>query len=133
MRRRPDRAQRHPGPPLPRDRRTNATRPSTHSPKSETPAGMSAAPAHAPKVPRGPIMRHVAVMTATGSIGLMAIFVVDFLNLFYIALLGQAELAAAIGYAGTVLFFTFFISIDNGIAGTALVSRALGARRRDGA
>ena len=76
-------------------------------------------------------MRHVVVMTATGSIGLMAIFVVDFLNLFYIALLGQQELAAAIGYAGTVLFFTVSLCIGISIAGTALVSRALGARRRE--
>ena len=28
----------------------------------------------------GSLMRHVAVMTATGSIGLMAVFVVDLLN-----------------------------------------------------
>ena len=76
-------------------------------------------------------MRHVVVMTATGSIGLMAIFVVDFLNLFYIALLGQQELAAAIGYAGTVLFFTISLCIGVTIAGTALVSRALGARQRE--
>jgi putative MATE family efflux protein len=87
--------------------------------------------APAPKFATGSTMRHVVVMTATGSIGLMAIFVVDFLNLFYIALLGQAELAAAIGYAGTVLFFTVSLSIGISIAGTALVSRALGARRRD--
>ena len=33
-------------------------------------------------------MRHVIVMTATGSIGLVAIFIVDALNLFYISLLG---------------------------------------------
>ena len=76
-------------------------------------------------------MRHVMVMTATGSIGLMAIFVVDFLNLFYIAMLGQQQLAAAIGYAGTVLFFTISICIGVTIAGTALVSRALGARQRE--
>ena len=76
-------------------------------------------------------MRHVVVMTATGSIGLMAIFVVDFLNLFYIALLGEQELAAAIGYAGTVLFFTVSLCIGITIAGTALVSRALGARQRE--
>ena len=76
-------------------------------------------------------MRHVVVMTATGSIGLMAIFVVDFLNLFYISLLGEQELAAAIGYAGTVLFFTISFSIGISIAGTALVSRALGARQRE--
>jgi len=70
-------------------------------------------------------------MTATGSIGLMAIFVVDFLNLFYIAMLGEQELAAAIGYAGTVLFFTVSLCIGVTIAGTALVSRALGARQRE--
>src|SRR6266700_3851669 len=87
----------------------------------------------APKLTQGSIMRHVVVMTATGSIGLMAIFIVDFLNLFYIALLGEQELAAAIGYAGTVLFFTVSLCIGVTIAGTALVSRALGARHREDA
>ena len=87
--------------------------------------------ASAPKFTQGSTLRHVVVMTATGSIGLMAIFLVDFLNLFYIALLGQAELAAAIGYAGTLLFFTVSLCIGISISGTALVSRALGARRRD--
>jgi len=79
----------------------------------------------------GSIMRHVAVMTATGSVGLVAVFVVDLLNLFYISLLGQAELAAAIGYAGTVQFFTTSVAIGIMIAGSAVVSRALGAGRRD--
>src|SRR5215211_4143606 len=93
---------------------------------------MSPSPASpAPKFTQGSTMRHVVVMTATGSIGLMAIFVVDFLNLFYISRLGEQELAAAIGYAGTVLFFTISLSIGISIAGTALVARALGARRRD--
>lgn len=87
-------------------------------------------PTTAAKFTRGPVMRHVVVMTTTGSVGLMAIFMVDFLNLFYIALLGQQELAAAIGYAGTVLFFTTAMCIGVTIAGTALVSRALGARER---
>ncbi len=71
-------------------------------------------------------MRHVAVMTATGSLGLVAIFFVDALNLFYISLLGVQELAAAIGYAGTLLFFTLSVSIGLTIATSALVSRALG-------
>jgi putative MATE family efflux protein len=88
-------------------------------------------PSRAPKFTQGSIMRHVVVMTGTGSIGLMAIFVVDFLNLFYIAMLGQQELAAAIGYAGTVLFFTVSLCIGITISGTALVSRALGARKRE--
>jgi putative MATE family efflux protein len=87
--------------------------------------------AAAPKFVEGSTMRHVVVMTATGSLGLMAIFVVDFLDLFYISLLGQQELAAAIGYAGTILFFMTSLCIGVSIAATALVSRALGARRRE--
>lgn len=71
-------------------------------------------------------MRHVSVMTATGSIGLVAIFFVDALNLFYISMLGIQELAAAIGFASTLLFFTVSISIGFTIAASALVSRALG-------
>ena len=76
-------------------------------------------------------MRHVAVMTATGSLGLIAIFVVDALNLFYISLLGVQELAAAIGFAGTLMFFTLSVSIGLTIATSALVSRALGRGDRE--
>ena len=75
----------------------------------------------------GSTMRHVVVMTATSSVGLVAIFVVDLLNLFYISLLGQQVLAAAIGYAATVMFFTVSVSIGLSIAATAIVSRTLGA------
>lgn len=82
-----------------------------------------------PTFVHGSIMRHVAVMTATGSIGLVAVFVVDLLNLFYISLLGEAELAAAIGYAGSILFFTTSVTIGIMIASSATVSRALGAGR----
>lgn len=79
----------------------------------------------------GSTMRHVVVMTSTGSVGLMAIFLVDFANLFYLSLLGEQELAAAIGYAGTLMFFNVSVSIGISIAVTALVSRALGAGDRD--
>lgn len=79
----------------------------------------------------GPTMRHVVVMTATGSVGLVAIFVVDLLNLFYISMLGEQALAAAIGYAGTLLFFTLSVSIGLTVATTALVARALGAKERE--
>ncbi len=79
----------------------------------------------------GSTLRHVIVMSATGSVGLMAVFLVDALNLFYISLLGQQELAAAIGYAGTLIFFTISIGIGLSIAGTAITSRALGAGDRE--
>ena len=81
----------------------------------------------------GSTLGHVITMTATGSIGLIAVFAVDALNLFYISRLGQQELAAAIGYAGTLLFFNTSIAIGLSIAATALTSRALGRGRRDDA
>ncbi len=75
----------------------------------------------------GSTMRHVVVMTSTSSIGLVSIFFVDVINLFYISLLGQQELAAAIGYAATIMFFSISVSIGISIATAALVGRALGA------
>lgn len=81
----------------------------------------------------GSILRHVVVMTATGSIGLISIFVVDALNLFYISLLGVQELAAAVGFAATLLFFTISVAIGLTIACGALVSRALGRGSREDA
>ncbi|KZL29267.1 MATE family efflux transporter [Pseudovibrio sp. WM33] len=74
----------------------------------------------------GSTMRHVLVMTSTGSVGLIAIFLVDFANLFYIAQLGIEELAAAIGYAGTIMFFNSAIGIGLSIAASASVARRIG-------
>ncbi len=96
-------------------------------------ASVAARPPRGAAFTEGSIMRHVVVMTATGSVGLMAVFLVDVINLFYISLLGEEELAAAIGYAGTLLFFTMSFSIGLSIAVTARVSRSLGAGDRGAA
>ena len=74
----------------------------------------------------GSTMRHVVTMTVTSSVGLVSVFLVDLLNLFYISLLGEQFLAAAIGYAATVMFFTVSVSIGLAIGATAIVSRSLG-------
>lgn len=76
---------------------------------------------------QGSTMRHVLVMTSTGALGLLAIFLVDVINLFYISLLGQQELAAAIGYAATIMFFTVSVSIGFSIAATAITAKAIGS------
>ncbi len=76
---------------------------------------------------QGSTMRHVLTMTGTGAVGLVSIFFVDVINLFYIALLGEQELAAAIGYASTIMFFTVSVSIGFAIAATAITARAIGA------
>jgi putative MATE family efflux protein len=78
----------------------------------------------------GSLLRHVAVMTATGSVGLMAIFFVDLLSLLYVSRLGDQSLKAAVGYASQVLFLAMAINIGLTIAVTATVSRALGAGDR---
>jgi putative MATE family efflux protein len=84
----------------------------------------------------GSLMRHITVMSLTASLGLMAVFAVDFIDMIFISMLGKAELAAAVGYAGAILFFTSSFGIGMAIACGAVVARALGsgdealARRR---
>ncbi|MEM6478191.1 MAG: MATE family efflux transporter, partial [Pseudomonadota bacterium] len=63
----------------------------------------------------------------TASIGLIAVFLVDFVDMLFISMLGKEELAAAVGYAGAILFFTSSFGIGMAIASGALVARALGA------
>ncbi len=75
----------------------------------------------------GSLFRHIWVMSLTASVGLMAVFIVDFVDMIFISMLGKAELAAAIGYAGAILFFTTSFGIGMAIAAGALVARALGA------
>ncbi len=75
----------------------------------------------------GSTMRHVVIMTFTGALGLMALFLVDLADLFFLSLLNQTEITAAIGYAGTIVFANLSISIGTGIAAAALVARNLGA------
>ena len=85
------------------------------------------------KFTHGGLMRHVSVMSFTSSIGLMAIFAVDFIDIIFISMLGNAALAAAVGYAGTVLFFTTSMAIGFSIALGALVARALGEGNKQAA
>ncbi|MTI46137.1 putative MATE family efflux protein [Roseibium hamelinense] len=80
-----------------------------------------------PKFLTGSLFRHVTVMSLTSSVGLMAVFAVDFIDMIFISMLGKAELAAAVGYAGAILFFTTSFNIGVAIAAGALVARALGA------
>lgn len=76
----------------------------------------------------GNLFRHVTVMSLTTSVGLMSVFAVDLINMVFIAMLGRAELAAAVGYAGAILFFATSFGIGLSIAVSALVSRAVGSR-----
>ncbi len=90
----------------------------------------AAARSHAPVFTQGSLMRHVAVMTATGSIGIVAIFAVDVLSLFWVSRLGVDSYKAAIGYASQLFFMLMSVNIGLTISIAAVVSRALGAGDR---
>ncbi|MEO1045597.1 MAG: MATE family efflux transporter [Pseudomonadota bacterium] len=77
----------------------------------------------------GSLMRHVAVMTLTSSFGLVAMFLVDFLDLFFIAQLGDPALTAAMGFAATLLFFNSALNIGLMITISALAAKSIGMGR----
>ncbi|MFO1115860.1 MAG: MATE family efflux transporter [Beijerinckiaceae bacterium] len=79
---------------------------------------------------QGSILRHVLAMTASGSVGLVSVFVVDLLSLLYVSWLGNPALTAGVGFASQVTFFAMSANIALSIAISANVSRALGAGRR---
>ena len=80
---------------------------------------------------QGSTMRHVLAMTAASATGLLTMFGVDMVDMYFLTLLGEQELAAAVGFAGTLIFFLVAVSIGLQIALGALVARSEGARRRD--
>ena len=74
----------------------------------------------------GSTMRHVVVMTLTGSIGLVFMFLVDVTTLFWVSRLGDEGLMAALGFGWTIQFFTISSGIGLMIASMALVSKSIG-------
>ncbi|HSR79577.1 MAG TPA: MATE family efflux transporter, partial [Hyphomicrobiaceae bacterium] len=81
-----------------------------------------------PRFVTGSIARHILVMTGTSAVGLMSIFFSDFANIFFLGLVGDLQLLAAVGYASSILFFLISGSVGMAMAVTALVAPALGAR-----
>ncbi len=78
-------------------------------------------------------MRHVAVMSFSASAGLLSMFVVDFVDLYFISLLGDLSQTAGVGFAGSLLFFNISISIGLMIAMSALGARRIGRHDMEGA
>lgn len=79
----------------------------------------------------GSLAGHIVTMSLTSAVGFVALFVVDLVDMIFISMLGVEELAAAVGFAGTLLFATTSVGIGLGIAGGALVARALGEGDED--
>jgi len=94
-------------------------------------AGAVAPGARPAKFLGGSLMRHVVTMSLSASVGLVSVFIVDFADLYFISLLGEAELAAAVGFAGTLLFLVFSAAIGLAIAMAALVAPRVGRGELD--
>ena len=75
----------------------------------------------------GSTMRHVMDMTLTSAIGIMALFLVDLIDLFFLSLLKQTAVTAAIGYAGTIVLFAISVGIGSSIAASVLVAKNVGS------
>ncbi|MEO1078403.1 MAG: MATE family efflux transporter [Pseudomonadota bacterium] len=82
---------------------------------------------------QGSTMRHVLVMTGAATTGLVAMFAVDVVDMYFITLLGEQQLVAAVGFSGTLLYFLLSLGIGLQIALGALVARAEGRGDRPGA
>ncbi|MBC6905658.1 MATE family efflux transporter [Saccharophagus sp. K07] len=78
------------------------------------------------KFTQGSIYRHINVMTWSGTIGLIALYLVDLVDMYFLSLLGQIEINAAIGYAGSILFFTLSLGVGLSIGCGALLAQAVG-------
>ena len=75
---------------------------------------------------QGSVFRHVAVMTLTSSIGLMAIFLIDLLSMFYISLAHRDDWRAAVALVSKVLFFPFALNMGMMVGIGTVVSIAIG-------
>ncbi len=71
-------------------------------------------------------MSHILNMTLAASIGLIAVFSVDFIDLFFLSQLEDKAIQAALGFTGTILFATISIGIGLSIAAAATLARAVG-------
>ncbi len=79
----------------------------------------------------GSITRHLLVMTVMGAIGLMALFLVDFVDLWFVSLLKDVHATAALGFGGTLGFMHLSLQLGLGITTGALVSIHAGREERE--
>lgn len=76
-------------------------------------------------------MRHVVVMTLTSSIGLMAVFFIDLLSMFYISMAHRDAWRAAVSLMSKVMFFPFALNMGMMIGVGTAVSVAVGRGDRE--
>ena len=78
---------------------------------------------------QGSVSRHVMVMASTSALSLFAVFLVDILTLFYVALLHEPELLAAVGIAKVLIFLNSALANGLIIAAASVLSERIGHKR----
>jgi putative MATE family efflux protein len=73
-------------------------------------------------------MKHVVVLTVTSSIGLVSLFAVDLIDLYFLTLLNNQSIVAGLGFAASIMFFNMSFSIGLSISMSATVAKAIGAK-----
>ena len=94
-----------------------------------TPMHRTPTPAAAPFI-AGNLWRHLINMTLARSVGILATFIVDFVDILFISRLDDAHLIAGMGFAAAALYFIRAVAIALGITTTVLVARAIGSGDR---
>jgi len=80
---------------------------------------------------QGSVFRHVLVMTLTSSVGLMAIFFIDLLSMFYVSMAHRDAWQAAVSLMSKVMFFPFALNMGMMIGIGTVVSVAVGRGDRE--
>ncbi|NRA87726.1 MAG: polysaccharide biosynthesis C-terminal domain-containing protein [Rhizobiales bacterium] len=73
-------------------------------------------------------MRHVVVLATTASIGLVSIFAVELVDLYFLSMLENQAIVASLAFASAIIFFNMSFSIGLSIAMSATVAKAIGAK-----
>lgn len=73
----------------------------------------------------GNITGHINKMTLAWAIWILAIFIVDFVDMYFLSLLGESELAAAVWFAWVLLFMLTSIWIATMITMSSLLSKKI--------
>lgn len=82
------------------------------------------------KFTQGSILHHINIMTLSSTIGLLSLFLVDLVDVYFLNLLGVIEITAAVGFSGSILFFTIAIGIGLAVGCGARVSQIIGTGDR---
>lgn len=77
---------------------------------------------------QGSTMKHVVSMSLVGSVGLISMFAVDLIDIYFLSLLDDWTVMAAMGYATTVTFFTTSFGLGLSVTAASFISRAVGQK-----